>query len=246
LFVDPLACDTTTPTIEGIGCSWPLAFSSLANPPANLSLSTGYASGELANLQADLSSPNSFSNTGATPLNASNSVITSVDLEPVDGFYAASYVQNPALAGQPGGFDLSQQTVDPGDLAAAAAQEGARSRVITAVGFNAGQVVYFSYGWQGDTTTLYETSVVAATSETMATAAAGLAANGYIITAIGGSNVADSYVLIGTRVQGDTMARPFVAALSSATGAQLYQPGYAIVGVVWPPQAPNTTYLGER
>jgi hypothetical protein len=51
---------------------------------------------------------------------------------------------------------------------------------------------------------------------------------------------------VGTRVQGDTMARPFIAA-PGRTQNQLMQQGYAIVGVIFnPTQSETYTYLGER
>jgi len=52
--------------------------------------------------------------------------------------------------------------------------------------------------------------------------------------------------LIGTRVQGDTLARPFIAA-PGGTQNQLMQQGYAIVGVIFnDAQSDTNIYLGER
>ncbi len=181
---------------------------------------------------------------GSNPFNSSNSVVTSLDLESADDLFAASWIQSSQVSG----FDMSKQTVAPADFQAAATQEGANSRVITAVSYNAGQVVYLSYGWQSDTSTIYETQVATASLETAATVAANLAAQGYIVTAIGGSDLSDSFLLVGTRVQGDTMPRPFAIA-SEIAGTSAYtvlmQPGYAMVDVLQDAQG-NLTFLGER
>jgi hypothetical protein len=55
-------------------------------------------------------------------------------------------------------------------------------------------------------------------------------------------------VLVGTRVQGDTMARPFVTAQGSSAIQAMMQQGYANVGVIVDLSNPNNpyTYLGER
>ena len=68
-----------------------------------------------------------------------------------------------------------------------------------------------SYGWQSDTSTVYDATVWEANtsdSAAIATELAGLASQGYIITAAGG-NATDGLVLVGTRVHGDTLARPY-------------------------------------
>ena len=80
------------------------------------------------------------------------------------------------------------------------------SRVVTAVSFdNSGQANLISYGWQGDAT-VYETEAIISRPQDVATAATTLAGKGYIISAFGGDDT-DGYVLIGTRVKGDTLPR---------------------------------------
>jgi hypothetical protein len=101
-----------------------------------------YGSSSYSNLQADLQS-NSWMSGGSAPL-APNSVITSLDLQPDSNLFAAAWIQS----SQSTGFDASQRTVALADLQAAASQEGAHSRVITAISYNTGSVVYLSYGWQ--------------------------------------------------------------------------------------------------
>jgi hypothetical protein len=113
------------------------------------------------------------------------------------------------------------------------AQDGAQSRVITAVSFDAsGQVNLLSYGWQGDTTTVYQTTVVNVAGKDVAATATNLAAEGYIITACGG-NITSGFVLVGTKVWGDTLPRPIIVATQSNTP---FSPGetvgYAMVGFV--------------
>jgi hypothetical protein len=237
LYWSPIVCGQP-PITSGYGCEWPFEQFYLPSNLAYLGLSTGFSGGSFADLQTDLQS-SSFPS-GGSPIDSPNSVVTSLDLEAPDDLFALSWIQST----QSTGFDLSQQIVAPADFAAAASQEGANSRVITAVSYNNGQVVYFSYGWKSDASTVYKTQVVSASSETAATVAANLAAQGYILTAFGGSNLNDSYLLVGTRVQGDTMPRPFRTS-SGNSYEELIEPGYAIVGVVQDAQG-NTTYLGER
>jgi hypothetical protein len=109
------------------------------------------------------------------------------------------------------GFEREQNTVSAANLQAAAAQEGVSSRVITAISNNAGEITYLSYGWQADTATLYEAQVVTTSTANAPAAAGSLAAQGFIITAMGQADSNGNILLVGTRVQGDTLARPFVA-----------------------------------
>ena len=56
----------------------------------------------------------------------------------------------------------------------------------------------------------------------------------------------NNILLVGTRVQGDSMTRPFVAAAASLTST-LQQQGFAIVGlIVDASQAEPYSYLWER
>jgi hypothetical protein len=108
-------------------------------------------------------------------------------------------------------------------------------------------VTYLAYAWQADTATIYEAQVATASTAQAPTAAASLAAQGYIITAIGQADNLGNLYLVGTRVQGDTMARPFIAAPSGSQN-QLMQRGYAIVGVIMDLSNATSpyTYFGER
>jgi hypothetical protein len=170
-----------------------------------------------------------------------NCVVTSLDLEHDSNQFAASWIQS----GQ-AGFDGSQQTVSLASLQAAATQEGAHSRVITAISLDSGSVVYFSYGWQQDPSTIYEASVVTSPFAGVANSISNLAAQGYILTAMTPSGNGDNYILVGTRVQGDTLARPLMTVTQSTPGpTTLTQKGYAIVAALSNPNG-SVEFIGER
>jgi hypothetical protein len=140
---------------------------------------------------------------------------------------------------QPGVFDYRLEAVSPAQIQAAVAADGAESRIVTAVTFDdsLGDAILISYGWSGDTTTVYGAKTAVATPTDVANQATTLASEGYFISAFGGNDT-DGYVLIGMRVQGDSLPRPItngstpadsaywtvVAWLSEASGgAQLYE-----------------------
>jgi hypothetical protein len=218
--------------VVGLGtpyaCNWFLSSFSL---PANVSgLGVGYRSDFLSAFESDMGS------VIADP----NTVVTSIATDSGNDAFAVSYIQ----ASQGGGFDLTQNTVSAADLQSAASQEGAKGRVISAVSFNAGQAYYFSYGWQSDPSTVYEASVVATTFDNVPTEITSLASQGYILTAYGG-NPTDGFLLIGTRVTGDTMPRPLKIVPDGQQQTQLWPQGYAIVGLL---TGSNEvfTWVGER
>ena len=241
------AADCAVPPVtDGTGCSW--AFTEQPYAPAAMSpaLIAGYGSGEYQDLQADLADPTWPSQFMDTTPNSSAAVITSLDLEQTSVLFALSWTQST----QPTAFDRHMSSVTPENLQAAATQEGAASRVITALSNDNGQIVYLSYGWQADTATLYEAQVVSAPTSGAVAAAANLAAQGYIITASGLADDAGDVLLVGTRVQGDTLPRPFVAAQGNQQSQMMQQQGYANVAVIVNPgQSPSTNpyyYLYER
>jgi hypothetical protein len=221
------------PTGNPYSCSW--LFSSFPLPTGFSGLNINYQStNSYSNLDADL-----------TSLALPNTIITSLDLEPASDTYAISSIQT----SQTTGFDLARQTALPASFPVAAAQAGAQSRVITAVSFDAsGQVYFLSYGWQGDTTTIYETKVFADTFDNVSADAATLAAQGYIITAIGG-NFTNGFILVGTRVQGDSLPRPLLAIPLQGPGSNLgqaLQQGYSIIGYLVSADASNEFMIGEK
>jgi hypothetical protein len=236
LFLSPSPCTTNSPPT----CSWGFQYYALPASLTSLGLSVGYGGDNLANFQADLQSPTWPK--GGTAVLSPSSVLTSLDIEPAASLFAASWIQTT----QGGGFDASQPTtVALASLQAAATEEGAHSRVITALSFSSGSVLYFSYGWQSDTSTIYESSIATSSFAALPTTAATLAGQGYILTAITPSGNGDSYILVGTRVQGDTIARPFMTASAGAQATAMRQQGYAIVSILVNSSG-TATYLGER
>lgn len=233
-----------TPVTDGTGCTWEFSEVPFTVSSSNPTLLAGYGSDFFDNFQADLQNAAwPALHNGASPASP-QSVITSLDLEPANVLFAVSWIQS----AQQTGFELVQNTVTAANLEAAATQEGASSRVITAISNNAGEITYLAYGWQADTATLYETQVVTTSPTDAPTAAATLAAQGFIITATGQADSSGNILLVGTRVQGDTMARPFIAAQGSSAIQSMQQQGYANIGVIVDLSNPTDpyTYLGER
>ena len=209
-------------------CAW--FFDESGLPPNVSGLNVGYTTGSFANLDSDVAN-----------INTGHAVITSLDLHPEDSVYALSYME----AVQSTGFTLTQGTVAPTNLQAVATQEGALSQVVTAVSFNAGNVTYFSYAWQSDPSTIYEAQVMTATFATLGAAATSLGQMGYIITAFGG-NGTDGFVLVGTRVKGNTAARPvLMGTAGSPEQRQIFDQGYAVVGYIVQNGAP-AMFIGEK
>ena len=178
-----------------------------------MSLSVTYWPDVMEKLDADLSSH-------STP----NTVVTSLDIEASNDVYAMSYMQGTA-----GGFDYSLELASLSGLQTLIANDGAKGRVVTAISFDdaSGQVNLLSYGWASDKTTVYETSVATATYDNINTAATSLANAGYIITAFGGNDT-DGYILVGTRVKGDSIPRPILTWPPAPNSASIQ--GYARVG----------------
>ncbi|MGA7242603.1 MAG: hypothetical protein WBX19_05450, partial [Terracidiphilus sp.] len=147
-------------------------------------------------------------------------------LEPACDAIGVSWVQTT----QSGGFDYKIESVPLSELQATVAADGAASRIVTAVTFDdsSGNAVLISYGWQGDTTTMYEAQTVVASPANVTSAAVTLAGEGYFISAFGG-NDADGYMLIGMRVQGDTLPRP----TNGYTGAPPTSETVPFSTVVW-------------
>lgn len=198
----PLALGSTAVCYPGIeyDCAWPFSVSNL--PPPMTGLDMFYKGGTYPNFASDMQS-----------IVAPNVVLTSLDFEPANGAYAVSWVET----AQAGGFDYRLEVVPQAQIQATSTQDGAESRVITAVSFDAsGQANLISYGWQGDTTTVYETQAIVAAPDALASAATSLAGEGYIISAFGGNDPV-GYMLIGTRVAGDSLPRPITVITPSGT-----------------------------
>jgi hypothetical protein len=141
---------------------------------------------------------------------ASNVVITSLDVETTMNAWAAAWVQT----NEGDGFDYRLESIPmssdlAADLQATVAADGTQSRIVTSVTFDdAEQLAYvLSYGWTGDTKTIYEAETITVPVGGIVDAGAKLANDGYFISAFGG-NDEDGYMMVGMRVQGDTMPRP--------------------------------------
>jgi hypothetical protein len=236
------------PVTNGMGCDWFYSEWALASSQGPL---MGYGGDSYDNFTADLQ-PGSvgLAAIAETEPNLPDAVIKSLDLEPASDLFAVSWVQAPgalAQSVQPNDFVMVENTVAGTQLQAAATVEGAAGRVITAISVNGSEVTYLAYAWQADTTTLYDSTVVTASTPAAPAAASALAAQGYIITAIGQADGTGDLYLVGTRAQGDTVARPFQAVSGSSKLQTSQQQGYAIVGVVVDlTQNDPYTWLGER
>lgn len=208
----------------GAGCIWP--YITFAQPSGAAPLTAGYISDAYTALQTDIA--NGYKTMPA--LTSGNVVVTSLSVAPANNLYALSYIQ----ASQSGSFDLAQHSVSLAQLQASATTEGALGRVITAVTIDSGNVDYFSYGWTGDTSTVYESRVLFATFSTAGSIAASLASQGYIITAMGddAANPSSQIIVIGTRVQGDTTPRSILTVPFTGDPTQFSANGYAVVGVI--------------
>jgi len=200
LSMGSITCGTNYP------CGWQIFMFYLPAPMTGINMY--YQSGNYRDFTSDMQS-----------LLASDVVLISLDLEPANDAYGAATVQTT----QPGGFDYRLEPIPVGanlqaQIQDQANQDGAESRVITAVSFddNLGQADLISYGWTGDTNTVYDTQTIITTSDNVPTEAIALAGEGYIISAFGG-NEKNGYLLIGTRVKGDSLARQICVFLPWAT-----------------------------
>lgn len=195
------------------GCGWQAVTANLPPPMTGLNMNYNLGAYDFGSNYPTNPSLDSDLQSVAAP----NVVITSLDIETAFDTYAMSWVQT----AQAGGFDYKLETIPMGtnlqaEIQAAAAADGAESRVITAVSFDdTSQMAYLiSYGWTGDTTTVYETQTMVATNNNVRAAAVTLAGEGYVISAFGGNDI-DGYMLIGMRVLGDTLPRPIVVSTPS-------------------------------
>jgi hypothetical protein len=227
--IGAMTCATDTNWVTA-GCDWEVSVFPLPNGP---DVSINYYGDFLSSFDLDVANI-------LQPISEPNTVITSLHIASPANFFGIAYMTTT----QTTGFQMDQHTVATSALQQSATQEGLSSRVITAITYNAGQVEYYSYGWTADTSTVYDVKVAQATFDTVPAVAASLAAQGYIITAFGG-NTTDGFLLIGTRVQGDSLPRPIRSVPLGQQTAQLWQPGYAIVAVLQNPDY-SLTYIGER
>jgi hypothetical protein len=232
---EPLTIDACGPPDAPPGnCTWAVSLLTLPLDDTTIQ-GVDYLTNRFDRLPSDLAAL-------ATP----DTVIAGLDLRANDDTYAIFALH----AARGPAFDPSIVLVGAVDVAQIVAAEGLKSRVVTALSDNAGQVELVSYGWEGDTTTQYETSVLSTNTSGIASAAASLAAQGYIITALGSAGGEQS-LIVGTKVSGDTAPRPFLqvqwSLLSNANGIQqIFDGGYAVVGQLFDATSGNYVMLGER
>lgn len=226
LSVGPSCDPNVTPAITY--CGWIIDTFLPSTSTTTLTVSYGsYAYSDLQSTLSDLSSP--------------STVITGMDLEPVSSATAFSWVQQ--STGE--AFDGAFHTVAISSLAEAIASEGESGRVVTAISYNNGQVSYMSYGWQGNGTVVYDSVVRTSTINNAAETATTMASDGYILTAIGG-NEYSGVLLVGTRVLGDSLARPISVIAGGQSPYSLGAQGYAIVGVLYSASTSFVDWIGER
>jgi hypothetical protein len=228
----PATCvEDPSPSIPG-SCAWVVSVFPLPSGP---DVSTNYFGNFLNYFDFDTGG-----NQPLQPITEPNTVVTSLHIASPANFFGIAFMTTK----QTTGFQMEQHNVATSALQENATEEGLRSRVITAITYNAGQVEYYSYGWTNDPATIYEAKVTVASFDTVPAAASDLAAQGYIITAFGG-NTTDGFLLVGTRVQGDSLPRLIRIVPLGQQTTQLWQPGYAIVAVLQNPDY-SLTYIGER
>jgi hypothetical protein len=174
-------------------CEWHFSYYPL--PPTMNNMAMYYQEGFL-----NYTTPAAYLQSVAAPY----TVITSMDIQPQAycQTIGVSWVESPQNA-----FDQRLEVISPAQIPAQVAQGGRASRIVTAASFDgSGNVYLLSYGWTGDTTTVYETQTYLVPPEQVRSMVTTLAANGYFISAFGG-NDANGYILIGARVKGDTLPR---------------------------------------
>jgi hypothetical protein len=224
---DPLSLGSTW--VSQGGCIWNSTYW-LLPPPM-----TGFAMYYQMDGNTKMQSYASYLQSVAQP----NIVITSMDLEPKCQTLGVSW----ALTAKGGGFDQRVETVPMGANLATGIQnqatlDGGESRIETAVTIDdAGQqAVLLSYGWSGDTETVYEGQAYVVPPSQIGATAITLANNGYFISAVGGNDT-DGYVLVGMRVKGDSLPRPIGANGVAGTAAPTSQPYSTLV--IWYLGAPG-------
>lgn len=175
------------------GCGW--GMSTYILPPQSPNLSIYYIGLTYQQFQSTINATIS-----------TNVVINSLDLESPYNEAAFSWITSTQF----GGFDYRLEVVNSSQIQSTIAQDGQESRIVTAVSFDGnGNANLISYGWQGDTSTVYDAQASIVASGDIAGEAAALAGEGYFISAFGGNDTS-GYILVGMRVSGDSLPRQIV------------------------------------
>lgn len=198
----------------GGSCSWSFLLAHV--PEGSPRGSALYAPGRIDTLESDL-------NALARP----DAVITALDIHDRNGNFAVSRRQLDGAVG----FQDRRFQVPAAEVATTVAAEGAAGRVVTALAGHSGGVYLLSYAWTQDRTTTYETTVANPGPADVAAEAGALSDAGYVITAFGKDGTG-GYLLVGTRVRGDTIPRPLQVWVGWTSMFGLLD-GYAVVGSYW-------------
>ncbi len=210
------------------GCSWLIETFSAPQSVAGSSIS--YQSGYLDSFSADVSQE----------ISRTSSVITSLDCEANPNTYAWAVMKSTQSAPFRGEVRHIAASALDADVRPLAAQ----GKVVTALCIANGVTTYTDYDWDADQATAYETQIYGnVTFDQIGAQAKLLAQNGYILTALGGSDI-DGYILIGTRVSGDSLPRPMIVVSESGL-PNLRESGYAIVALLIDASG-TTTWIGEQ
>ena len=183
-----------TPLSLGVGCGGEWLFNYLVVPTSMDGQFTTHYQSENTQTQQSWQSY-------LESINTPNTVIFSADLECQFMAVACTQVQL-------GTFDYKLEELPASEVGAAIANDGSESRIVTAVIYDSAlnEWALISYGWQGDTTTLYESQSAIVPSTQVWNEAETLANQGYFISSVGGPDT-DGYLMVGMRVKGDTMPR---------------------------------------
>ena len=192
------------------------------------------ASGQLPNIVPDLDQ-----------LVDARTIVVSLDTT-LAGY--GSYIA--VVSGSQGGVmyqPYSRGTTTAAGLADWMATQLSPGQVVTALGPTADGLFVTASGREGDSTS-YETQVVTATLDDLVSQLEGLAAAGYVITALGrngtGMDGASNFLAVGTRAPGQTAARAIEAADPPCGGdagyhgpyaavQPLFDDGYALIGALF-------------
>lgn len=160
----------------------------------------------------------------------------------IDRSYGSAGFSTIGSAGS-SGFAITKQTVLLGNLESALTAVGAAGAVPTAISPDSGNVTFYACTWKSDSF-IYDVRLEQATSTSIVSAVTALAQSGYIITASGGSG--DDLYFVGTKVHGDSIARPLLVIQSGQSPQPLADGGYATVAVVADSNGNVLFFIGEK
>ena len=156
-----------------------------------------------------------------------NGVMTAVDIQLVAQAFAYSEEVDPTATG---GFTVQQLNVTDTTLAAAVSQWASQGIVVTAVTADARSGIdLVGYKWSDAASTTYDAQAVLTSYASAATQGQALSKQGYILTAIGTAD-ANLVLLVGTKVHGDSLPRPFYSTSTQGENIGTRTGGMVVVG----------------